>query len=626
MNAFSDTLLALAVLAPLTGALVLATVGVRLERAFGPRAAGVLGSATVLVGAAAALLLLPAARDGASATGWTWFAVDDLSVRIGLSLDPLTAVLAVVVGFVGLLVHLYAVAFMEDERDRPRFFAAMNLFVASMLVLVLADDLLLLFLGWEGVGLCSFLLIGFWYERPEAVAAARKALVVTRVGDAAMMLGLFVLATRLGTLEIESVLARASASWTVGEGVAVAVAALLLAGAAGKSAQLPLHLWLPDAMAGPTPVSALIHAATMVTAGVFLLARLHPLFALAPVVQQVVAWLGVATLLVAALAAMVQNDLKRILAWSTISQLGYMFLALGVGAAGAAVFHLFTHAFFKALLFLAAGSVSLRLHHEHDVRRMGGLRTHMPFTFATFVVGAAALAGVPFLTAGFFSKEWVLASAFGGGAGGWLWTLGAVGVVLTAAYATRAVMVVFFGPVRTQPEGRTPLLIAFPLAVLALLSIVAGWLQTPAWLGGVHLFAEFVDGAVPASAVHLSTPTELALGAGAMLAVGIGFALALVRFAPRPDVADWGVGSTAERAARSGFGLDALSRGIVARPWVGLAGLVRADLLDAASDGVGHGVTWLHRSASATQNGRVRWTVGAIVIGCVLLLVVEVAG
>ena len=320
-------------------------------------------------------------------TLWTWVRIGDFAPAIAFRLDALSLVMMLVVTGVSVLIHLYSSAFMEGDEGYARFFAYMNLFVGSMLVLVLADNLLFLYLGWEGVGLCSYLLIGFWYRDPVNANAGRKAFIVTRVGDTAMAIGLFLIATRLGTLDIQALMQRAAAAWPVGSALPIAAAALLLGGAVGKSAQLPLQTWLPDAMAGPTPVSALIHAATMVTAGVYLIARTHVLFSLAPPVQFAVAIIGAATLLLAGCSALTQRDIKRVLAYSTISQIGYMFLALGVGAWSAAIFHFMTHAFFKALLFLGAGVVIIELHDEHDMFKMGGLRRELPVVFWTFLIG-----------------------------------------------------------------------------------------------------------------------------------------------------------------------------------------------------------------------------------------------
>ena len=336
--------------------------------------------------------------------------------------------------------------------DFSRFFAYMNLFIGSMLILVLADNLLLLYLGWEGVGLCSYLLIGFWYKEPANDAAARKAFIITRIGDTAMIIGLFLLFFSFRTLNINDLMQQASSKWVAGSPLAVISALLLLGGAIGKSAQFPLQTWLPDAMAGPSPVSALIHAATMVTAGVYLIARTHVLFALAPVVQTLVAVIGAITLVIAGLSALTQHDLKRVLAYSTISQIGYMFVALGVGAWQAAIFHFMIHALFKALLFLSGGVVILLLHEEHDLFKMGGLRKLMPAVFITFLIGSASLSALPLITAGFYSKDQILWYAFSASNGNlWLWLAAIVGAFITSLYTFRMVFLAFYGEVKTLP-------------------------------------------------------------------------------------------------------------------------------------------------------------------------------
>ena len=320
----------------------------------------------------------------------------------------LSLVFVFIITFVGALIHIYSTAFMRHDRDYARFFASMNLFVCAMLLLVMADNLVLMYLGWEGVGLCSYLLIGFWYETPANCQAANKAFYITRIGDTAMAIGLFLLFKELGTLNIPEILQQSPHILQTGSSNITLIALLLLAGGMGKSAQLPLQTWLPDAMAGPSPVSALIHAATMVTAGVYLIARMHVVVRVSPIAMNVTAIVGALTLFVAGCSAMVQTDIKRILAYSTISQIGYMFLALGIGAWSAAIFHFFTHAFFKALLFLAAGAVIESLHHEHNIFKMGGLKNKMPVVFYTFLAGAAALAALPLVSAGFFSKDQIL--------------------------------------------------------------------------------------------------------------------------------------------------------------------------------------------------------------------------
>jgi len=415
---------------------------------------------------------------------WTWLAVGSFRVEVALRLDPLAVVMVTTVAVVSFLVLLYATDYMAGDEGFARFFATMNLFVAAMLVLVLADNLLLLYLGWEGVGLCSFLLIGFWRRDPANVRAAWKAFLITRIGDVALLIGIVLLGAMLGTLDIPGVQAAAGRTWAAGSTLPVLVAGLMLVAAVAKSAQWPLHAWLPDAMVGPTPVSALIHAATMVTAGVYLLVRLDGLLALAPPVRTAAVCVGVGTMLLGGLAALAQTDLKRALAYSTMSQLGLMFLAVGAGATAAATFHLVTHAVFKGLLFLATGSVMLAVGHSSDMRRMGGLRRALPLVYVAFVVGASALAGLPFFS-GFFSKEAILRALWLRGDGGpMLWTVGVAGAFLTSLYAFTLVFRVFHGPAPsrdagvspapTVPAGRTFCLQA-PLLVLSVLAVLAGY-------------------------------------------------------------------------------------------------------------------------------------------------------
>ncbi|MGH8034975.1 MAG: NADH-quinone oxidoreductase subunit L, partial [Lysobacterales bacterium] len=424
---------------PLAGFLILAFARGRL----GETAAACVGVGSI--GAAAALTALigwqflshPPEGQVYTQALWQWLSVDSLTVRFSLRLDALSLVMMGVITGVGFFIHLFAAWYMRGDEGYDRFFSYMNLFVASMLFLVLGDNLLFLYMGWEGVGLSSYLLIGFWYKDAANGTAARKAFVITRVGDTFMAVGLFILWNELGTLHIQDVMARASEQWAVGAPLATICALLILGGAVGKSAQLPLQTWLPDAMAGPTPVSALIHAATMVTAGVYLVARTHVLFELSPVALACVGWVGALTALLAGFTALTQTDIKRVLAYSTMSQIGYMFLALGAGAWSAGIFHLMTHAFFKALLFLSAGSVILALHHEQDIFKMGGLRKDLPFVFWCFVVGGAALVAVP-PTAGFFSKDEILWQAWATGHHG-LAVAGLFGAFLTAIYTSRLI-------------------------------------------------------------------------------------------------------------------------------------------------------------------------------------------
>ena len=621
-------------LAPLLGSLVL-TLG---YRALGRRVAAVVGVGAVGIAALAAAILAAQLFTSGSgpvpgaAEAWlesrtaVWLAVDRLSVSFGLRLDALSLVMVLVISGVGFLIHLYSTVYMAGDESFTRFFAYMNLFMAAMLVLVLADDLLLLYLGWEGVGLCSYLLIGFWYRDAANGYAARKAFVVTRIGDTAMVIGLLLLATQLGTLEIGELSARAAAQWPVGSGVATAAAALLLGGALGKSAQLPLQTWLPDAMAGPTPVSALIHAATMVTAGVYLIARMHTLFELAPAVQLAVAVIGAATLVLAALAALAQRDIKRVLAYSTMSQIGYMFLALGVGAWTAAVFHFVTHAVFKALLFLAAGALILALHHEQDMFRMGGLRKRLPGVFAAFAIGAAALAAVPLVTSGFYSKEQILTGAWGAQPGGrWLWLAGVAAALLTSVYISRAVFIVFFGAPRAGDVApRRGLAIALPLGLLALLSLVVGFVETPANLGHVTLLSDFLANVLPGGgAEHGGLGLELAAAAASLGGIALGWWLYFPRGASRPAGEAGGRGAAAGWLA-SGLGFDRLYDAIAVRPFVATARALRADVLDRIYAGVARLLDLLWRAGSATQTGALRWYVAGMLAGVVVVIAVTV--
>ena len=622
------TLLWLVPASCLAGFLLLALFGGRLPR---PAVAGIgVGSVALSTLAAflvaAALLTAPPAGHAYTQTLWRWMTVSALAPGVALYLDALSLTMVLIVTFVGLLIHIYSAEFMRDEQGYSRFFAYMNLFVASMLTLVLADNLLLLYLGWEGVGLCSYLLIGFWYTDPANGAAAQKAFIVTRVGDAAMAIGLFLLFTRLGTLDIQPLMQRAARDWSPGSVPAVAAALLLLGGALGKSAQFPLQTWLPDAMAGPTPVSALIHAATMVTAGVYLIARTHVLFSLAPAVQLLVGVIGAATLLVAGCSALTQRDIKRVLAYSTISQIGYMFLALGVGAWGAALFHFMTHAFFKALLFLAAGVIIQALHHEHDIFRMGGLRRELPVAFWTFLVGGASLSGFPVVTAGFHSKDLILAQVWSAGrAGPWLWAAGWIGALLTAMYTFRVVFIVFFGEAHTTVGRRPGMAMHVPLVILAVLSLVAGFVQTPDFLGHVALFSRFISTALPVtSETSAGASPEHTLAGLAMAASLGGILLAYVCFLRRRDAMEAltraGLGAALHRLWFTGWGFDWLYDALLVRPFCRLADINRDDVADRPYRGAAALSLWLYRGLARSQTGRLRWYAAAIATGSVVIV------
>lgn len=484
----------LILLLPLTGAVGLLFVGPRLGRA-----AGILGSAAVAGGAVAAwvsflrLVARPAGSRAIVLHGFQWLDAGSLHVGINVRFDQLSAVMCVMVTTVAFLIHVYSTGYMKGDPRYSRFFAYLNLFVFSMLTLVLADNLVLLFAGWEGVGLCSYLLIGFWHERPAAASAAKKAFIVTRIGDTGFMIGLFLLFATVRTLDISGILQAATAG-RITVGTATAAALLLFAGAVGKSAQLPLYVWLPDAMEGPTPVSALIHAATMVTAGVYLVVRMNPLFALSQTALTVVAVVGAATALYAAILACAEDDIKRVLAYSTVSQLGFMFLAAGVQAYGAAMFHLLTHAMFKALLFLAAGSVMHGMANETALDRLGNLRKTMRATFAVTVVGWGAITGfLPF--AGFWSKDSIMAAVWHGHHTA-LFVVATIAATLTAFYMSRLLFLTFFGAPRwsegTHAHESGPSMI-WPMAILAVGAMVGGVINFPAWLPGGLALDKFLS-------------------------------------------------------------------------------------------------------------------------------------
>lgn len=617
---------------PFAGFLVLVLAGSRLSRT------GVAGIGVGSVCASAILTILlsigfigsPPASHAYSQTLWTWIAIGGFAPTITLYLDALSLVMMLVITFVGFLIHLYSAEFMIAEEGYSRFFAYMNLFVGSMLTLVLADNLLLLYLGWEGVGLCSYLLIGFWYKEPANGSAARKAFIVTRVGDTAMAVGLFLLFTHLGTLQMQELMGRASQQWPIGSPLAVAAAALLLGGALGKSAQLPLQTWLPDAMAGPTPVSALIHAATMVTAGVYLIARMNVLFTLAPIVQSAVAIIGAATLLMAGFSALMQRDLKRVLAYSTISQIGYMFLALGVGAWSAAIFHLMTHSFFKALLFLGAGVVILSLQQEHDMFEMGGLRRQLPLTFVTFLIGAASLAAMPLVTAGFYSKDMILWEAWSSPKGSpWLWAAGLIGALLTAIYTFRMVFITFFGEARSQ-VGQTPgIPMQIPLIILAFLSIAGGLVELPRTLGNRPLFSELMQNALPAvSSGHAETSIELAFQVIAAMTTLIGIYLAYLFYLSRPRLAESLThsyfGTALHRFWYAGWGFDWLYDKLFVRPFIWMAQTYKNDFIDLIYEAIAWLSQTTYRALSRTVTGQVRWYAMGIAVGAAAIIAIAV--
>jgi NADH-quinone oxidoreductase subunit L len=613
-------------------AILFATAGLLPKRCIAAIGVGSVGISAILALIVLAAFLAEPQPQPFTEIVWTWISVDGFTPQIGFYLDALSLVMMMVVTFVGFLIHLYSVEFMSLDEGYNRYFAYMNLFVASMLVLVLANNLLLLYLGWEGVGLCSYLLIGFWYRNPDNGAAARKAFIMTRVGDTAFAIGLFVLFANLGTLDIQQLMQRAAQTWPSGAGPAIAAAGLLLGGAIGKSAQLPLQTWLPDAMAGPSPVSALIHAATMVTAGVYLIARTHVLYELSPPVQAAVAVIGALTLLLAGFSALNQKDIKRILAYSTISQIGYMFLALGVGAWSAAIFHFMTHAFFKSLLFLSAGVVVQRLHEEHDIFKMGGLRGRLPLTFCAFLAGAISLAALPFIDAGFYSKDMILWEAWSHGPGGhWLFIAGLIGAFLTVIYTFRPVFVAFFGDVQIEPaRGTGGYCISIPLVVLSILALTAGFLEIPPYMGNVPSFTNLMHTALP------PPRAEAAAGAGVETMLSVitdltvlgGLGLAYVAFRRRPAFLQSLIRAPTSVVLQhfweTDWGMDWLYDRIAVRPFLRLTGINRGDVIDSFYSGLARFAETAYGLLSSSQTGQVRWYAAGIAAGSGIIVIIAV--
>jgi NADH-quinone oxidoreductase subunit L len=601
------------------------------------RAVSILGVGSVSLSTLTAILvsvahLWSAPHGGVySQTLWQWIRVGDFAPTITFTLDALSLTMIIVITIVSLLIHIYSTSFMASDEGYSRFFAYMNLFVGSMLILVLADNLLLLYLGWEGVGLCSYLLIGFWYKDRVNARAAMKAFWVTRIGDTAFAVGIFLLIVSFGTLQIQPILQKVS-TYPTGSSLCTAAAALLLGGAVAKSAQLPLQTWLPDAMAGPTPVSALIHAATMVTAGVYLIARMHMLFLQAPIVLLIVAIIGTATLLLAGFSAMTQYDIKRVLAYSTMSQIGYMFLALGVGAWAAAIYHFATHAFFKSALFLAAGVVIKALGGEHDIFKMGGLRPHLPLTFKAFMLASLTLAAVPPPTLTFNSKDLILNDVWLSGAGGVvLWILGLFGSFLTAAYTFRLFLLVFFGPERMKLEGKPSGWMVVPAVILAVVAILAGVPELLNSLFGWKGFYEYLRSAMSGPVRDFSFAGGIWLFQLIYVVVslaGIGLAYVFYHRAP------WGarfiaaapITASLHRWWLADWGFDWLYAKLIVGPYVRLANLNSGDFVDLFYAAVAYISRRINRLLSRTVNGNVSWYVagvaggGVIIVGLVVIL------
>jgi NADH-quinone oxidoreductase subunit L len=664
--------LALIPLFPFLGFLVNATIGRRLPKSVSGGLASLVMVASFVVSVIGVLRLkdLPVEARAIDQVLYTWIASGDLSVDLAFRLDPLSAVMILVITGIGSLIHIYSTAYMHDEVDSEfaRYFSYLNLFAAFMLVLVLGSNFPVMFVGWEGVGLCSYLLIGFWFKKKSAADAGKKAFIVNRIGDYAFILGMLALFLRFGTLDFQAIAAAvAPLADETTFGVLSIITLLLFIGATGKSAQIPLFTWLPDAMEGPTPVSALIHAATMVTAGVYMIGRNAELFSHAPETMFIVAVIGALTALMAGTIGLVQNDIKRVLAYSTVSQLGYMFLAMGMGAFGAGIFHLYTHAFFKALLFLGSGAVIHALHGEQDIRNMGGLRKQLPITYWTFLIGAVAIAGLPPL-AGFFSKDEILFETYVEGHT-LLWIVGVITSFLTATYMFRLVFLTFWGErhapgLGTRDSGSdahhrvpdpgsripahghgagshlhdAPPAMAIALIVLAVGSVAAGWIGIPHAIGGHNelgawLEPAFEAPAAPAAAAETSAPEEAhedlertLMGFSTIIAV-MGVVLAYGIWVKRRDVAD----AWARRAGPvyqlllNKYYVDEIYDATVVQPirMASQEGLWRGfdiKVIDGAVNGAGTIVDGSATLLRRLQTGSVRTYAGSLFVGVVMIL------
>ena len=558
---------------------------------------------------------------------WTWFNVGGFAPGVNLHLDGLSLLMMGMVTGVGFLIHIFATWYMRGEEDFARFFSYFNLFIASMLILVLGDNLALLFLGWEGVGLCSYLLIGYYYQNPANGFAAIKAFTVTRVGDVFLLIAMFLLFQQFGTLHIATIVETAPQVLSLDHNLALWTSLMLFLGAAGKSAQIPLQTWLADAMAGPTPVSALIHAATMVTAGVYLCSRLFSVFEMTPEVMQFISITGAVTLLVAGFAALVQTDIKRILAYSTMSQLGYMFMAVGAEAYQAGLFHMLAHAFFKALLFLSSGAVILAYHHEQNIFKMGGLFYKNKFLFACFAIGGGALAAIPFLTIGFFSKDAILGALWVQGHQtaamyGWLYWVGVAGAFLTSIYTFRLIWVVFFGKENTPYHEIKGATYWAPLGVLAVLSTgLAYFIKTPVekalTAANIPVFNISTEKLV--HGMHSAEYTAVGI---ALAGLAVGVVLFAFAYKAVKNFAATSFGAGLTNICRNAFGFDALYNLVFVQPYLLITKILGRDPIDGLWLVLPAIVKGGNKFTSARQTGSLREYASSMSLGVVVLLMI----
>ncbi len=625
-------LVALVPILPLLGFVIVGLGGKKLSKSL----SGWIASGVVLISFVVSLILFfhlnQNSEQEVSIKLFDWIAAGRFSADLTLMVDPLTSIFLLVITGVGFLIHLYSIGYMHDDEGHNKFFSYLNLFVFFMLLLVMGSNFLVMYVGWEGVGLCSYLLIGFWHKNNSYNNAAKKAFIVNRIGDLGFLLGMFLIYVTFGSLNYSEVFSQAK-FYVSDEPVLIAITLLLFVGAVGKSAQLPLYTWLPDAMAGPTPVSALIHAATMVTAGIYMVARSNILYTLAPTSLHIVALIGVITAVFAATIGLLQNDIKKVLAYSTVSQLGYMFLALGMGAYTTAVFHVVTHAFFKALLFLGAGSVIHAMGGEQDIRKMGGLKSHLPTTYLTFLIGTIAISGIPPF-AGFFSKDEILAHAFAHNKIFWLLGLG--GSVLTAFYMFRLLYLTFFGSFRgthhqQQHLHESPKSITIPLIVLAALSVVGGFIGLPEAFHTKHLLKSFLSPVfadsdlrmLPAEITHA---TEYALMALAIIIVIVVVLLARNKYVVKGELPlqDGAPMTALPKLIAHKYYVDEIYDSFIVKPlhWIGTIFYRFMDIqvIDALVNFVGKATVWSSDRVRLIQTGKIGYYVFVMVLSVALLL------
>ena len=618
-------LIVVLLVAPLVGFLINGLLGKWLKGS--EKLSGWIGALAVLISLICSIIAFTSVHSGATPfdeTLYEWITGESFAFNIGFRVDALTTVMLLVITGVGFLIHVYSIGYMHGDPGYTRYFAYLNLFVFAMLILVLGNNYLMMFVGWEGVGLCSYLLIGFWYDKKSATDAGKKAFIVNRIGDFGFLLGMFTLFAAFGTLDFASIFDAAEADnfqKVFGTSTLVIATLLLFVGAIGKSAQIPLYVWLPDAMEGPTPVSALIHAATMVTAGVYMIARSAVLYNIAHT-GEVVAWIGVLTAFFAATIALTQNDIKRILAYSTVSQLGYMFLGVGVGAYASGVFHLVTHAFFKGLMFLTAGSVMHAMANELDMRKMGGLKAKMPITHWTFLIGALAIAGFPFLS-GFWSKDEILHSAWGSSP--IIYVIGLVTAFLTAFYMFRLIFVTFYGESRVEPEvashlHESPPVMWVPLAILAIPSALIGLLL--GWGGHESWFHHFTKGVFPEAHHEASGNVILFMVISSVVGLA-GIAFAWARYSKRAPSDEPTNGL--HKLLANKYYVDEVYNALIVQPIKSgshflLWQLVDNGIIDGIVNGVAAIIRFIGGMLRRLQTGLVQVYIVSMVFGIVLFL------